>query len=157
MVQSQTDEQMAQVEELLARIDQHWQALRDELDQIPDERKAEPNVVGTWSVKDVVGHIAVWDEVDARRVERALGKPDVEIEEMPWQERNDREAAARANRSLAENQAEAAQAHQHLVSTVRSLEQADAAVAAEWIAGLPEDTCDHYAEHLEQIRAWRTQ
>lgn len=155
MSTTQAGDRAGQVEQTLATINEQWSALQEELRQIPDERKTEPNVVGSWSIKDVLGHLAVWDDVAARGINEAVGKPGNEVDEIPWQERNEREAAKRADRSLTEIQAELAQNHERLLTAVRSLQQAEPAVAAAQLADLPENTSDHYAEHLGQIREWR--
>lgn len=144
------------IPDALTRINLSWQALQEEIAAISDERKLEPNAVGVWSVKDVMGHIAFWDAVAIDKINRELGRSAPPLEDdATWENVNDREAAKRADRSLAENRDEMIQTHERLIGTLQSLGSLDAQVEAAICAGLPEDTDVHYANHLNDLRRWR--
>jgi hypothetical protein len=46
----------------LAQIDESWRRVNPVLNRIPRERMQEPGAVGVWSVNDLLGHVAFWDE-----------------------------------------------------------------------------------------------
>src|SRR5688572_4503504 len=62
----------ADVHALLARIDEAWRQFFAALDDIPEDRLGDPGVIGDWSLKDLFGHLAFWDENAVREIERAL-------------------------------------------------------------------------------------
>jgi hypothetical protein len=137
----------------LERIEGSWRGLTAALDGIPEERLGEPGAVGEWSVKDVMGHLAFWDEQALLAAERHLaGQAPVRVDD--WQAMNEREAAARADRSVAEQRAELERAHGLLVALLRSRPPLDPAAVG--LCGcMEEDTYQHYDEHAAEIRAWR--
>ena len=136
----------------LRRIDDSWRGLIAALDGIPDERLAEPGVAGEWSIKDVMGHVAFWDEQAVIAARRHLaGEPPRQVD---WQAVNKREAAARAGRSAAEQRAEMERAHEAVVTLLRTTPPTDPNAVG--LCGCLEgDTYQHYDKHAADIRAWR--
>ena len=47
---------------LLKRLDREWQSLLESLRALSDEAMSRPGVVGEWSGKDLLGHIATWED-----------------------------------------------------------------------------------------------
>ncbi len=67
----------------LERIEASWRELTEALAGIPEERLTEPGVAGEWSVKDLMGHIAFWDEQALLAAERHLaGQPPVVVPDV---------------------------------------------------------------------------
>ncbi len=67
---------------------------------------------------------------------------------------NEREAAARAGRTPAEQRAELERAHELIVALLESRPALDPAAVG--LCGcLEEDTYQHYDEHARDVRAWR--
>lgn len=58
---------------ILQEIQEARAVLTKLVGSIPESRLEEPNAEGTWSVRDVLGHIATWDEVSAERVRELAG------------------------------------------------------------------------------------
>ena len=138
------------VHALLARIEASWGTLMDTLDGIPEDRLEEPGAVGDWSLKDVFGHIAFWDEVALADAERALAnQPDGHDD---YQAMNDADYLRRRDRTLPEQRCAMHQAHAALVDYLDDIEGLDAATLDAAIKG---DTYEHYDEHVADIRAWR--
>jgi hypothetical protein len=138
------------VRALLARIETSWSALMDTLEGIPDDRWEEPGAVGEWSLKDVLGHIAFWDEVALLDAERALaGLPD---DHDDFQAMNDADYLRRRDRSLPDQRSAMHQAHAALVDYLDDIEGLKATALDAAIKG---DTYEHYDEHVVDIRAWR--
>ena len=140
----------ADVHALLARIDEAWRQLFAALDDIPEDRLSDPGVIGDWSLKDLFGHLAFWDENAVREVERALaGLP---RQDNGWQGMNEADHAARRDRTLPEQRAAMHQAHAALVERLESVAGIEAAPID---AAIRADTYEHYEDHIADIRAWR--
>ncbi len=138
------------VHTLLERIEASWRDLLGALDGIPGERLEESGAIGDWSIKDILGHIAFWDEVAIDDAERALaGQCEAHDD---YQEMNEAEYRKRLGRSLPEQRSAMHQAHAALVDYLDDIEGLDAAALDEAIKG---DTYEHYEEHANDIRAWR--
>jgi uncharacterized damage-inducible protein DinB len=138
------------VRALLERIEDAWRALFAALDGIPDDQFEDPGVIGDWSLKDLFGHLAFWDNHAVQEIERALaGLP---REDDEWQAMNEADHAARRGRSLSEERAAMHQAHAELVAR---LEDVAGLVAGPIDTAIRPDTYDHYAEHIPDIQRWR--
>ncbi len=57
-------------EELLAELEKARSELRASYEGLPDEQMTRLGAVGEWSVKDVLSHVASWDEVVLADLER---------------------------------------------------------------------------------------
>ena len=48
-------------EQLLRKIENRWQDLLDSYAGLPDSVLLEGDVVGAWSVRDIIAHVTVWE------------------------------------------------------------------------------------------------
>jgi hypothetical protein len=148
--ESTSDDAPADVHALIERIDEAWRELFAVLDDIPEDRLSDPGVIGAWSLKDLFGHLAFWDEHALAEIERALaGLP---REDNTWQEMNEADHAARRDRKLPEQRAAMHQAHAALVERLESVAGIE---AAHIDAAIRPDTYEHYRDHIADIRTWR--
>jgi hypothetical protein len=148
----ETHQPPADVHELLQRIDESWSDFLDAIDGISDERMEDPGVAGEWSVKNLLGHIAFWEERASGHIERALaGLPDEESDEVV-EGLNATDHAARQGRTLSEERSALHRAHAAVTELLESVEGLDATDLDEAIRW---DTYQHYAEHAPDIREWR--
>lgn len=127
-------------------IDESWARLLDVLAGVPRERLVEPGVCGSWSIKDLTGHIAFWDRQAAAEAERrAAGAPPRQID---VQVMNERDAAAMADRPFEDLWSDLQDTHVQVVAFLRSLPALD----PDWVKV---DLWEHYDEHAADIRSWR--
>jgi hypothetical protein len=136
------------VDEARAKIDAAWRDWLDALNSVPEARWTEPGVCGDWSIKDLLGHVAVWDNIAVRKLGRKAKDAD-EATPAPaktWQEINDETAARRASRTIEEQRDEMQQSHANLLHVLAASEEFD-------VDHLAANTWDHYPEHTEQVRA----
>ncbi len=49
-------------EQLLARLDKAWAALGESYAGLTEAEMTTPGVAGDWSVKDMLAHVATWEE-----------------------------------------------------------------------------------------------
>lgn len=141
-------------------------AARTQLDavlaRIPAARMEEVGAVGTWSIKDVLSHIAWYENETAGLLEQraVVGSEwwSLGIEAM-----NQRVYEAHQDVPLATVQAHAAAAFARLVAAVETLSEEklrDPAhfreMPAEWVPGrmIYENSAEHYLDHMADIEAW---
>ena len=138
------------VNALLERIEEAWRELLAALDDIPEDRMSDPGVIGDWSLKDLFGHLAFWDEHAVAEIERALaGLP---REDDAWQEMNETDHAARRDHTLPEQRSAMHQAHAALVERLEAVAGIEAARIDEAIRV---DTYEHYRDHVKDVQSWR--
>ncbi len=106
-------------EEIIANIDTAWDSWTAALDGIPQNLTAEPGVCGYFSVKDLIGHIAFWDEQDRIRAHRLSAGEKVAPND--WQAMNDQDYAAHKDDTLEAQTARMLDAHARLSSDLRTL------------------------------------
>ena len=148
----------------------NWEALLSEADI---SHMTQPGVAGEWSLKDVIAHVAVYEEWISSVLEELMrgetktlnsGQPeDVDVEK-----RNARLFRENQHHPLQEVLSFSQQAFQHLLAVVQSLSEEDLIATsprfkhllpAYWpdeslwktIAG---DSYEHYHQHIPDIRAW---
>lgn len=136
-----------------------WEDFHASCAGLDDEQLLKPGVAGDWSVRDILAHVAVWDdealralpEIAAGRREEAYGGPEdvdafnarktEELRGMPLDEVRD----------LMDN------SHRQLLDYLQGL--APVGIAAENEATFRErlagDTWMHYPEHAASIRSFR--
>ncbi len=140
-----------------------WQALASAVDSFPDLELEQPGVVDSWSIKDLLGHIAFWAQQAAHNLELIdagrgddVQRPGSEMELDEW---NERERRLRQDRPLA-------RVREEWLDSIQSAMQALAAFPAERLEEevrggqtairlLAADTYEHYCEHLAHLIAWR--
>ena len=138
------------VSALLQRIDHSWSAFLTSLDDLTEDQLLEPNAVGVWSLKELLGHIAFWDDLGRENAALALSGQARDFDD--FEDLNVADHAARQGRTLAEERAAMHQAHAALVADLEERAELDAAAINAAIAGA---TYEHYDEHLADVRAWR--
>lgn len=132
-------------DDLRAKVERHWHDWLALLDRAPDDRKNEPGVTGEWSVKDLMAHIAYWD--DRAAIVIGHGGRGEEVPPIDWQKVNDELASERAGWSLENAEREMRAAHGRMLATLDAYPD----VGDEYVAG---NTWEHYDEHAAEIRAW---
>jgi hypothetical protein len=138
------------VRALIDRSDGLWREFLHVLDGIPDDLLLEPGAVGDWSLKDLFGHIAFWDEQAVLELDRALaGQP---AQELDWQAMNEADYTARQDHPLPEQRADMHRAHAALLERLEGVAGIEATRIDEAIKGA---SYEHYAEHIPDVRGWR--
>lgn len=164
----------ATVEPVLDRIQTTRTSFDTAVARLTDEQFTAAGAEGQWSVKDLVAHVATWEQGIAALLQHeprfaAMGvadySPSMDIDTV-----NDRLYELHQDRPSGEVLAMAREAHERAVAVIASLcdddlqrpyrdyagedrPDADEPII-NWIAG---DTYEHYAEHLPVIRAQASQ
>lgn len=133
----------------ITRVEASWEHLLSAIEGIGQERMSEPGVAGDWSVKDVLGHVAFWEDRVIGAIERAMNDaPDPPSSGLDVDQINENVTAERAGWSVTQSLNEFQGTHERLLATLRKYPDVDPAL----IEG---DTFEHYDEHATDIRAWR--
>jgi uncharacterized damage-inducible protein DinB len=156
-------EPMTTMTDLLEDLAGSRSRLLASLTGLSDEQLARKGTVGSWSIKDVLGHVAAWEWTVAGFVPEWLATgqaPDVldVLEEYGNDAANTIEVAERAALTAREQLEELQRARARLVACIQTL--GDAALARRWPMDDGEDTLaayfkeevgGHEAEHAEAI------
>lgn len=137
--------------ELLDQTERRWRAWVEAVDGIPDERLAEP-MTGHWSGKDLLGHVAFWEEWAIDECQRILaGEPNTDEDLDPL---NQSQVADSMQASAAEQKQYRDEAHARLMAFLGTIAE-DTPVFPRLVKALEWETYKHYDEHAAEARAWR--
>ena len=139
-----------------------WEALGSAVDSFSDMELEQPGVVESWSIKDLLGHIAFWAQEAAENLQLIVaGKAD-EVQrpsdEKVMDEWNEREWRLRRERSVSDVREEWLESFQGAMQALAACpsEKLEEEVAGNTALKLfAEDTYEHYKEHLAHLTAWR--
>ncbi len=137
--------------ELIDRIERSWQAWVNAVDGIPDDRLTEP-IVGHWSTKDLLGHVAFWEDWvigDCQRI--VAGKPETGENMDPI---NQGQVADAKDASVSAQKRYRQAAHANLMAYLGTIEAAEPTFP-ELVKALEGETWGHYDEHAAEVLAWR--
>ncbi|MFN0096551.1 MAG: maleylpyruvate isomerase N-terminal domain-containing protein [Dehalococcoidia bacterium] len=132
------------------------------LARVPVGRMIEPGVVGDWSVKDIVAHVA-WSDREIALVFRDHHLRGSPLWELPLPERNSAMVAAAREEPLEVVLADAERCYEELLAAIEACNEADLAdssrfreMPAEWEPWmlLRGTSWGHYPDHIADIRAW---
>jgi hypothetical protein len=132
--------------QVIDRINASWAVWLAVIDGIDPEAIDEAGVCGSWSAKDLIGHVAVWDQEAADTARRETAGEAHPL--FDWRRVNEEEAERRRSSSLEELTARMHAVHADLMATLAS----SPALEASWVA---DNTYEHYPQHIAQVRAWR--
>ncbi len=143
--------------EVLESVNTEWERLLDVLKGTSAEEQTTGGVVGHWSVREALVHVAVWDGELLKVVERfrASGQEtsyggDEAVDSL-------NEAQVQEQRGLSADQVSdlLRESHDRLLGFLRGLP--DEAFAAGTYTGdwINTDSAGHYKEHREDIERWK--
>ena len=136
---------------LIQLLDSAWLEWLAARDRVPRDRVAEPGVCGHWSVKDLVGHIPLWDAEVLTDIQRwQLGLPYLTND---WQQMNDDDHAAKLDRPYDLLRVEMYGAH---AVTRQAISELPDDLESEDLYRVAVDTWDHYPEHTQELTSWLT-
>ncbi|HZP26929.1 MAG TPA: DinB family protein [Dehalococcoidia bacterium] len=143
-------------------MDSGWQELLATVKSYPPEELTRPNVIGAWSVKDLLVHISSWETeflqamplilADQRLPRYSTTYGGIDAFNALVQERAKGLPQDEVLRAFA-------QSHERLVAAIRSLApallQGRPRTHQRLARRLRQDTYGHYAEHALELPRWR--
>ena len=143
---------------VLALLDRRWQELLDSYAGLSDADLAAPGVTGTWSVKDIIAHVSVWEEEALTHLPVVLaGKRPQRYSTAHGGINAFNARMTERNRALtiAEVLRRRDDTHGRLLEFVGRVPEAECAGDTRFRRRLRLDTYGHYAVHTKAIRKWR--
>ncbi len=147
--------------QLLERLQAEHAQLEGTLAALDPKQMVEPNVVGEWSVKDVLAHLVLHEQLALQELIHAQRGEELYLE--PNSEDRANALAVSASRDIPVEQVMASweQSYQEVLHALQKLPEADYAPTSplahqlgDTVGGtFANNTYEHYAEHGEMIRA----
>lgn len=156
-------------DEVLKRLQQEHANLIAALGGIPHDVMVTQPVVDWWTLKDLLGHIAMWEQVALKFISEylqdGLPKPLGLKDDAALDTYNKRGAALRRDWPLARARDEFEATFRDLVAAVAPLSDSrlNAPLPAPWPEGytleslIAINSYEHEPEHAAQIRQWKTE
>jgi hypothetical protein len=153
--------------ELIQRIETDWARLQASLDGLSEEQLHTPGVVGEWTIKDVLAHIAAWQTrlISAMfKAERGLA-PDMTEPGMTVDKLNAQWYREMKDRSFDQVWEDLDASYHQILARLENWPEKDLFEPKrfKWMKGEPferyiaGDSYEHYVEHAGHIEAWRKQ
>jgi hypothetical protein len=153
--------------EILKAIKEQQAQLLAALEGIPEQVIATRPLVEWWTIKDLLGHIAMWEQVAIKFIaeykQDGLPKTLGMDNDAAIDAHNKRETTIRRDWSLGRVRAELDAAHRDQIAAVETLSDTDLAkqLPAPWGKGdtleklIAVNSYQHNPEHIEQIKRWK--
>ena len=145
---------------LLGKLDAAWVEFQEAYAGLSDEQLLEPGVTGEWSVRDLIAHVAWWEEEALQHLPLILegGRPPrYSVKYGGIDAFNALMTERKRGLSLAEVRGYFAETHRRLVTYIKGVPPEQIAGDARFRRRLRLDTYGHYPIHTKQIWAWREQ
>lgn len=145
-------------ERVLRRLDEAWQPFRNSFAGLSDDRLVEPGVTRAWSVKDILAHVATWEEEALKYLPVILeGKrpPRYSVLHGGIDAFNAKMTRAKQALSAREAIRQLDETHARLVAFLQDVPEEALATETPFRRRLRADTYGHYPKHTEAIRKWR--
>jgi hypothetical protein len=146
-------------DEIRQKIDDTWADFLASWSDLDDADLVVRGVTGTWSVKDILGHVSTWEDVTMSMSQAQIDgtEPPEWNDNEPWDldTFNARTSGEKATLSLDEVRAQLAETHDRLLAWLPAIPADHLAAGSDVEDRLRADTWEHYPEHAAAIRAWR--
>jgi uncharacterized damage-inducible protein DinB len=154
------------LDEILDALEDTRENFLDAIDGLSEEQLCEPDVIGNWSVKDILHHLAMWEAEMVKLLWQALqgvrpttvhfSKQGVDQINAAWHEQG-------KDRPLARVMEDFIAVRKQTSRRLQAFQERDLTDAQRypWLRGhalwewVAEDSFKHEAEHTAQILAWR--
>jgi len=146
--------------QLLKRLEEAWEALKESYAGLSDAELLEPGVAGVWSVRDVIAHVTWWEEEALTHLPLILAggrPPRYSVTYGGIDAFNAKMTAQKKDLSLAEVMGQRDEVHRRLIALIESAPGNQVSGETRFRRRLRLDTYGHYAKHARAIRNWREQ
>lgn len=144
-------------EQLRQRINTAWDALRESYAGLSDDEMVKPGVSGDWSVKDILAHVAIWEEEAIAHLPTIVagGRPPRYAASGGIDAFNARTMADKRLLPLPAVLHQFEETHQRLLAYLETVPEAHITRETRFRHRLRLDTYSHYPLHTRAIREWR--
>ena len=145
-------------DQLAMRLEDRWRELHDAFQGLSHDALLEPGVVGPWSIRDVLAHVATWEEEALKALPVILDSGPLPRYSTLYGGIDAFNAQAqewKATLTLEQVFQALEDTHDRLLSYLEGVPDAAFAQEGRFLRRLRQDTYGHYREHAQQIQAWR--
>lgn len=145
-------------EQLLKRLDQAWEDLKESYAGLSEIELVEPGVSEDWSIKDIIAHISWWEEEALKHLPLILANgrpPRYSVTYGGINAFNALMMQKRRSLSLLDVLRQRDETHQRLIDYIQLAPEDQIVHETRFRRRLRLDTYHHYAEHTEAIWYWR--
>ena len=137
----------------LARMDEAWEPFHRRAKDLPIQKLEQTVEEGSWTRRQMLGHITVWHELTTERLSRFRGSGEPAELSEETDAINARAARASDGRSTGEIVIAIEDSYRRLRREVARLDDAALAAHDGWAAAvIAGNTFDHYADHTEDLK-----
>jgi hypothetical protein len=143
---------------VLRRIEEEWTAFTASYAGLDEATLLTPGVTGNWSIRDIIAHVAWWEQEALTHVPPMLdgGRPPrYSVTYGGIDAFNALMTERKRNLSLADVLEEQEETHRRLIALVQHLPESALAGDSRIRRRLRLDTYGHYPTHADAIRRWR--
>ncbi|MEW6279131.1 MAG: DinB family protein [Candidatus Eremiobacterota bacterium] len=141
---------------VFSKIHSAWHLFLQSLAGLPEEVVLKERAIGLWSVKDIIGHIASWEQEFIQATEEYLSDQRPRIFDLDWGKDGDainaRLAAAKAEMPLRQAWLELSETHR---SFLAALANPEVLAEHDMVALAEEISWKHYNHHAAKVREYR--
>jgi hypothetical protein len=142
----------------LEKVDLRWQDLVASYADLSAAEMQEPGVTATWSVKDIIAHVTVWEEEALAHLPAILAglrPPRYSVTHGGINAFNALMTQRNRGLALAEVLRRRDDTHRRLIAFIERVPESECGGDTRFRRRLRLDTYGHYAVHANAIRRWR--
>jgi hypothetical protein len=142
---------------LFQKLEKAWTAIKESYTGLSDSRLMEPDVMGEWSVKDILAHVTTWEEEALKYLPLILtgGRPPRYSQSGGIDAFNAQMAEHKRDMALSEVLRQLDETHHRLIDYLQSVPEEQFTRETRFRHRLRLDTYSHYPLHARAIRQWR--
>jgi len=144
--------------QLLRRLDEAWTALQASYADLSDTEMLVSGVTGTWSIKDIIMHVATWEAESLTHLPIVLAggrPPRYSVTHGGIDAFNAQTTERNRNVSVGEAFRQRDETHRRLIAFIQTVPEDQIVPDTRVRRRLRLDTYGHYPKHAEAIRRWR--
>jgi hypothetical protein len=144
-------------QQLLKRLEKAWATIKESYAGLSDSQLMEPDVMGNWSVKDILAHVTTWEEEALKYLPLITtgGTPPRYIQYGGINAFNAQMTEQKRRLTLSEVLKQLDETHSRLIDYIRSVPEEHFTQETRFRHRLRLDTYSHYPMHARAIREWR--
>lgn len=144
--------------ETLKRVDEEWQQFVDVAKGVPQDEQFLPSALGQWTARDLLIHIAAWDDELVKQVEsyRSTGEKTAYGDSEAIDSLNQARVDEKLGLSLGQVWETLIKSHQNLLRFLQRLPEETFIPGSYTGDHIAIDLLGHYREHREDLKRWQT-
>ena len=142
--------------QLIAKVENRWEEFRAAFTSLTDEQICQAGAFGEWSLKDILGHVATWEEEMVTYLPVMLsGERQPRYKDLygSIDEFNAMKVAEKRDLTLDEIRDQLEETHQRLIAYLETVPEEHLIKENRIRKRIRYDTYGHYKEHTEAIRS----